>query len=86
MALKSEDVEIDGVVYRVTELNVAQALPIMEMQGSNLGVEMAKASVSVNGAPIGDAIMDMGFSAFRELMIVVNEVNGLAEDDEEGNG
>jgi len=77
--LKTKKVEIDGVAFEVKELTPRVVLPLMEGEPDNLAIEIAKLSVHVNGKPIGEPILDMGFGAFNKLINAVTEINGLGD-------
>lgn len=76
----TEELELDGVVYTVTELSMREVLPIMEDEPRNLAIEMMKVGVTVDGEPIGEAIMDYGFGKFQKLLTVSNRVNGITDE------
>lgn len=80
--LKQETIEVEGVTYEVSELTLGEALPIMESDVKYLGFEMMKEAVTVNGEKLGEGVNELGFSTARELIRVVNRLNGLAGDDE----
>lgn len=78
--LKSKKIKIDKIEYVIKELTPRLLLPIMKGENSeDVGIEMAKLSVHVNKKPIGDALLDVGFSVFSKLVNTVNEVNGMSE-------
>lgn len=78
--LKSKTITINKTKYTISELTPRVMLPIMKSDDSDeIGIEMAKMSVSVGGKPMGDKILDLGMSVFTQLVNAVNEVNGAPE-------
>lgn len=70
----------------VRELSMREIMPLLEQyseDSTKMAVEMCKVAVLRDGQPLGDSVLDLGFSDFNKLMKVVNDVNGLAGD--EGN-
>ena len=81
MALKKKDITINKVKYTITELTARPLLPIMKSdKADDMAIEMAKISISVKGKPIGEDLLDLGFSVFNKLLTTVNEVNGMGEE------
>ena len=81
--MKKKVIEIDGTEYDVREAKVKDIMHLLGNEDINLGVELAKVCVFVGGEPIGDGVMELGFSTFQQLMEVCNEVNGVGG---QGNG
>jgi len=77
--LKTKSIEIEGTTFEVKELTPRVVLPLLSGEPDQLAIEIAKLSVHVNGKPVGDQLLDMGFSTFNKLLTTVTEVNGLGE-------
>lgn len=79
--MKTEKVKAGQIEYTITELTVRYILPLIEkVDEKNLTLEISKLCVSVNGKPIGDAILDLSFSVYQKIMIAVNSVHGFGEE------
>jgi len=66
--------------YEVREATVAECLPLMNNEEVNIGLELCKLCVTKENKPLGDSVMDLGFSTFQQLMAAVNRVNGLGDE------
>lgn len=80
MPLQVEQVEIDGVVYECRELSMGAIMPLLDKP--NVGLELLKQSVFVDGEVFGDGVDEIGFKTGRVLIQTVNKLNGLVEDTE----
>ena len=77
--MKIETLTVDGVAYEIREQSMRVVMPLLEQDAKKMATGLVSASVFVNGAPLGDAVMDLGFSVYRKLMEAVNHVYGLDE-------
>lgn len=76
--MNSEKVKVANQEYIIDELTVRYILPLIEKgDTTQLSLEVAKMSVKLNGKPIGDAILDLSFSAYQKIMEAVNRVHGF---------
>ena len=66
--------------FEVREITVGQLMPIMDLMESNprqFQIELAKAAIFKDGAPIGDGLNDVGIGDYLKLTNLVMEVSGL---------
>lgn len=75
--MKSKSVAIDGRNYEVREPTMREMLPVMETEPENLSIEMIKHFVTVDGNPLGEDALDLGWATFQKLVTVMNEVSGV---------
>lgn len=80
--MDSKQVTLDSGVYEVHRLKMRDVAKIMS-EGDMDGMKLAEVAIWKDGAPMGDAALDLYFDEFTALMGVVNELNGLGG--EEGN-
>lgn len=81
MKLKSETIEIDGEVFEARELPIRALMPLIgKLQDDKDGLaqfQLMGLSVHKDGVPLGDAIGDVGASAYMRFQNAVLEVNGM---------
>jgi hypothetical protein len=81
--MKTKLVTIDEVSYEIKEPTVGVLFPIMDLMEKDpkaFQLGLVKTCVSVNGAPIGEGINDVGLKTYIKLMQEVLEVAGLSGD------
>ena len=88
--MKTETVTLDSGTYEVRELTMREMLPLLEgnddISGTAMAAKMAEVAVSINGSPLGDAVLDLGFSDFQKIMEALNRANNFSPDEgDEGN-
>ena len=69
----------------VRELLMEDVAPLMGDDVENMGYELARRAVYLNGKPIGAQFDKLKMSEGMKVMKAVNELNGLVPGDE-GNG
>lgn len=83
--LKEETVEVNDTTYTVRELTIGQMLPLMgRMQGEDAEdqqkaqLDMVSACVhTADGAPLGEAVINLGLSTYMMLTKAVLKINGM---------
>lgn len=79
--MKSLQIKVDDITYDITELSMREVLPVMEsVEANQLSIELTKLAVKVKGKPLGDAVLDLGFSTYSKLSEAVNTVHGFGGD------
>jgi hypothetical protein len=80
MTLKVKEIVIGDVTYSVKEPSVGTLFPIMDLMETDpkeFQMQLAKSSITVNGAPIGDSILELGLGDYLKLIQAVIELSGL---------
>jgi len=80
--MKTKELEVNGKKYTVKEPSVGVIFPLMKLMDKDpqgFQLELAKATIYVDGAPIGDALLEMGLSEYMKLISEVVSVSGLGE-------
>ena len=80
--MKVKELEVNGKKYTVKEQSVGVIFPMMKLMDKDpqgFQLELAKASIYVNGAPSGDALLEMGLSEYMKLIGEVVNVSGLGD-------
>lgn len=75
--MKTETMQLDSGTYEVRELSMLEIMPLLEGDSKTMGTDLAKIAVFKDGQPMGDALLDLGFSEAQQLMSAVNRVNGM---------
>lgn len=78
--MKTKELVLNDITYTIKEPTVGVLFPIMDLMEENpkeFQMQLAKASISVNGAPIGDGIFDLGLGDYLKLIQAVVELSGL---------
>ena len=78
--MKTKELVLNEVTYVVKEPTVGvlfPILPLMEEKPTEFQMELAKASIFVDGKSIGDGIMNLGLSDYLKLITAVIEVAGM---------
>jgi hypothetical protein len=80
MKLKSEEIEIHGTKFTVSELPVKVILPLVNKMGEDNGegqFELLGEAVSINGKKLGAEAGELGAGTFMPLIKVVMRLNGM---------
>ena len=64
----------------IRELKMKDVAPLLQAGVDNLGFELVKHAVFVNGQPVGDQFDELGMKEGMALVQAVNEVNGLSDE------
>jgi hypothetical protein len=86
--LRSKTVECNDESYVIKEIAVGKILPILpRLQGTpeeqqEAQIDIMKQCIFQNDVPLGDALLDIGLSAYMKLAMEVMEVNGLSAGEE----
>ncbi len=78
--MKTKELVLDDVTYTIKEPTVGVMFPIMDLMETDpkqFQMELAKASIFVNGVSIGDKILDLGLGDYLKLISEVVNVSGL---------
>jgi hypothetical protein len=78
--MKTKELVLNGVTYTIKEPTVGVLFPIMDLMEENpkeFQMQLAKASISVNGTSIGDGILELGLGDYLKLIQAVVEISGL---------
>ncbi len=78
--LKTKELVLNDVTYTIKEPTVGVLFPIMDLMETDpkqFQMELAKASIFVNGLPIGDKILELGLGDYLKLIQAVIELSGL---------
>jgi hypothetical protein len=81
--MKNKQLVIDEIIYDIKEPTVGVLFPIMDLMESDpkaFQLGLVKNCVHVNGAPLGEAVNDLGLAVYIKLMTAVLEVSGLSGD------
>jgi hypothetical protein len=81
--MKNKQLVIDEITYDIKEPTVGVLFPIMDLMEKDpkaFQLGLVKSCVYVNGAPIGEAVNDLGLAVYIKLMTAVLEVSGLSGD------
>ena len=80
--MKTKQVIVNDVAYVIKEPTVGTLFPIMdymETDPKKFQMELAKASIELDGAPIGDRLLDLGLGEYLKLITEVISLSGLGE-------
>ena len=80
--MKTKQVIVNDVAYVIKEPTVGVLFPIMdymETDPKKFQMELAKASIELDGAPIGDRLLDLGLGEYLKLITEVISLSGLGE-------
>jgi hypothetical protein len=85
MKLNSQTITVRDQEFEVKELTIKQLMPMLstmreEPEAGQL--ELIKASVFMNGKPLGDDVESLPAGVYLEIMKAATEVNDLGGDDE----
>lgn len=76
MALKTEQITLDGKQYEVREQNMRVLLPILKLDPEEVSHALIQASTFLDNQAVGDGVLDLGFGDYQELMRLVQKVHG----------
>lgn len=82
--LDSKKVKVGDATFTVTEIKMADMLPIMPRLTTDpeaAQLDMMRACVMIDGKPIGDDVLQLGVKSYMKLTKAVMDVNGLREDE-----
>ena len=68
------------MLVSMSELKMKDVAPLLQAGVDNLGFELVKHAVFVNGQPVGDQFDELGMKEGMALVQAVNEVNGLSDE------
>jgi hypothetical protein len=78
--MKTKELVLNNVTYTIKEPTVGVLFPIMDLMETNpkqFQMDLAKASIFVNGQSIGDSILELGLGDYLKLIQAVIELSGL---------
>ena len=79
--LNSKEIEYRGEVFEIRELTMRQMAPLLPRltgdEAMQAQMEMLTLAVYKDGKPMGDAVLDLGASAFTELSAAMMDVGGF---------
>ena len=80
--MKTKELEVNGKKYTVKEPNVGVIFPLMKLLDTDpqtFQIELAKTVIYVDGAPIGDGLLELGLSDYMKLITEVVAISGLGD-------
>lgn len=69
--------------YEVKQLNTGSMLEIIELATTNpkeFQLEMVKRAIYIDGAPVGDKVLEMPFSDYMEMAVKAMEAHSFGEE------
>ena len=85
--MDSKTITINNKEYEVRELPMSEMWPLLESGANEISKHLVRKCVYSDGVLLGDTIENqVGFRAYKKLIDASNEINGLADEEEDEEG